>query len=54
MLAPFRHVTDSGYEWLQNVFIQYLEKWKVSIDSREGFTNGERIECSWHSQHTKG
>ena len=42
MLAPFRHVTDSRYEWLQNVFIQYLEKWKVSIDSREGFTNGEK------------
>ena len=42
MLAPFRHVTDSRYEWLQNVSIQYLEKWKVSIDSREGFTNSEK------------
>ena len=43
LLAPYRSTDDERFDWLQNVFLEYLTNWKSSTESREGaFTNNER------------
>ena len=36
-------------QWLENDFLQYLEKCRMSVDLRPGFSKGEKaIMCSSH------
>ena len=42
LLAPYRSTDDERFDWLQNVFLEYLTNWKSS-ESREGaFTNASK------------
>ena len=29
-------------QWLQDCFLGYIQEWQSSIDSREGFTKGQK------------
>ena len=52
-LNPFICVNDYRFEWLENVFIKYLNDWKSSIINRQGeFTKLER-ECFYLNRHMK-
>ena len=42
LLAPYRAVHDERFNWLQNVFLNYLKNWKCSVDTREGFSENEK------------
>jgi hypothetical protein len=43
LLAHYRSVTDSRFEWLENVFLKYLSDWLSSVQTRAGtFTPDER------------
>ena len=35
-LRPFSSVRDDRFDWLQDVFLKYLEDWESSVASREG------------------
>ena len=40
---PFRRADDPRLDWLENVFLKYLDDWKASIQSRVGeFTQTDR------------
>ena len=45
LLAPYRAVDDERFNWLQNVFHEYLKNWKCSADAREGFSDDEKGVC---------
>ena len=42
LLAPYRAVDDERFNWLQNIFLDYLKNWKCSVDTREGFSEDEK------------
>ena len=42
LLAPYRAVDDERFNWLQNVFLEYLKNWKCSVDAREDFSDDEK------------
>ena len=42
LLVPYRAVDDERFNWLQNVFLDYLKNWKCSVDTREGFSEDEK------------
>ncbi|CAB4010182.1 Transposable element P transposase, partial [Paramuricea clavata] len=43
LLAPYRSADDERFDWLQNLFLEYLTNWKSSTESREGaFTDDDR------------
>ena len=43
LLAPYRSTDDERFDWLENVFLNYLTDWKSSTESRKGaFTDDER------------
>ena len=33
-LEPYRSTTDFRYDWLENVFLKYLNDWKASVETR--------------------
>ena len=42
-LLPYTRVDDLRFQFLQNVFLQYLEDWRVSIQTRPGeFTGAQK------------
>ena len=44
LLAPYRAVGDERFNWLQNVFLEYLKNWKCSVDAR-GFLMTRKGVC---------
>ena len=42
LLAPYRAVDNEQFNWLQNVFLEYLKNWKRSVDAREGFSDDKK------------
>jgi hypothetical protein len=43
LLSPYRCADDERFDWLQNVFLDYLKSWKSSTEAREGdFSNDDR------------
>lgn len=43
LLAPYRSADDERFNWLQNVFLEYLKSWKSSVEAREGnFSEDEK------------
>ena len=42
LLAPYQAVDDERFNWLQNVFLEYLKNWKRSVDTRERFSDDEK------------
>ncbi|CAB4007562.1 Hypothetical predicted protein [Paramuricea clavata] len=55
LLAPYRSADDERFDWLQNVFLEYLTNWKSSTESREGaFTDDDRGRMFLSIQTFKG
>jgi hypothetical protein len=43
LLAPYRRADDERFDWLQNVFLEYLKSWKSSTEARAGdFSNDDK------------
>ena len=42
---------DERFNWVQNVFLDYLKNWKWSVDTREGFSDDEKG-CMFLSMQT--
>ena len=42
LLAPYRGADDERFDWLQNVFLDYLKSWKSSSEARGDFSNDDR------------
>jgi hypothetical protein len=52
LLAPYRRADNERFDWLQNVFLEYLKSWKSSTEAREGdFSNDDRG-CMFISKQT--
>ena len=42
-LKPFSSIDDPRFSWLQNVFLQYFEDWRISIENRNSnYTKKEK------------
>lgn len=41
-LAPFTDLNDPRLIWLERDFLQYLDEWKVAVDSRPGEYSGQQ------------
>ena len=51
-LEPYRNQNDDRFNWLENKFLKFLEKWKISTQERAGnFTQNarERMFLSWQT-----
>ena len=35
LLAPYRSADDERFNWLHNVFLEYLKGWKASVETRD-------------------
>ena len=53
IVLPFRDVNDFRFSWLSDTFLEYLDDWKDSIKSRNGFENEERNRMLLSHQHMR-
>lgn len=53
-LAPYRAVDDARFDFLEDDFLGYLQRWKQSVDSRPGFTASDRQKMFLSHQTYKG
>ena len=54
-VAPYKEMDDNRLKWLTNDFLEYLSKWKSSVDHREGnFSTKERKQMFISQQTYEG